>query len=316
MFMLKKLFSSIVILLASLSSEASGQLEMPQEFYIKQHWLSWTTSFDVETRQQKFGTIHRRFLSLTVEYDFYDIFDQFQANARMRIFSFGAVFDVTDNVGHNLGTINQHIFTFFPTFDIVAPNGQILAVAKMNFWGTTYNFKDPMTDQVFAQMYRPFFRFKDDWTVTLLDRNLFNHKQIDPRLFIIVAAFQTDRDFWYAEANRDRNEHKGLQSTSLACKNMNVDLVSRAKTVMSLRQNLENYRANLQGIEPSESDVESIDQFIETYLSEQNGHLHANEDRLCKGISLLLPALDGNDLTPNQKSALFLMIDKALEQLK
>jgi uncharacterized protein YxjI len=299
--MSSKLLSFFVILLSTISCYLSALVEVPSEFFIKQRWLSWTTAFDVETRSQKIGSVHRRFLSLTVEYDFYDYHEVLQANARMRIFSFGAIFDVTDPTGNYLGTINERIFTFFPTFDILSADGEILTTAKMNFWGTKYDLRDPVTDRVFAKLYRPFIRFKDDWTVQVTDRSLLSHKGVDPRLFIIVAAFQTDMDFWRAQLNNTETKGKCISFSN--------------ETILSLKERLAAYPSSFKDVEPTEKDVANVDQFIEEYLSNQNSTIDSEENRILKGIDLLIPLLDGDELTVSQKSALFLMMDGALTAL-
>ena len=46
--------------------------ELPNELYLTQHWVSYTTSFDIETKTKKLGTLYRRILSLALTYDFYD----------------------------------------------------------------------------------------------------------------------------------------------------------------------------------------------------------------------------------------------------
>lgn len=154
--MLKNLFT-LVFTLCFFSLNATLIQETPREFFVKQHWLSWTTSFDIETDQLKLGTVHRKFLSLSpVRYDFYDYTENLQASATMRWFSWGATFDVVDAVNAPIGTVEQRLFSFFPTFEIHSPQGNVLGIAKMNFWGTTYTIRDPVTQEPFATLWRPF----------------------------------------------------------------------------------------------------------------------------------------------------------------
>ncbi|MCB1119442.1 MAG: hypothetical protein KDK65_05725, partial [Chlamydiia bacterium] len=92
---------------------------IPNEFFVTERWFSFSTTFDIETKAQKLGTVHRRIFSLTTQYDFYDWEQNLITNSRMRFFSFGVVFDVTDASGETLGTVNEKIFNFFPTFEII-----------------------------------------------------------------------------------------------------------------------------------------------------------------------------------------------------
>ena len=57
--MLKKLF----FVLGILFSTQAFAITLPSEFSVTERWISWTTTFDVETNQQKFGTINRKLLS-------------------------------------------------------------------------------------------------------------------------------------------------------------------------------------------------------------------------------------------------------------
>src|SRR5687768_5375974 len=87
--------STFLCLVATLS--ADFEPELPIEFYVKQRWYSWTTTFDIETKDYKLGYVQRRFFSLLLNYDFYDNNDILLANAKKRFWSAGAIFDVTDS---------------------------------------------------------------------------------------------------------------------------------------------------------------------------------------------------------------------------
>ena len=195
--MLKKIFLAVILF----GTSGFAFMEpMPKEFYGTQRWISLTTGFDIETAEQRLGTVFRRFLSLKTSYDFYDNQENLLAIAEMRWFSFGAVFDVFEAPHlYPIGRVEEHILTWFPMFTIFSPTDEKLAVAEMNFWGTAYEVKDPVSNQVMARLERSFFRLKDDWKVTIEKPDLFASKGIDPRLFITLVAFQTDCDHWKAQ---------------------------------------------------------------------------------------------------------------------
>ncbi|HIF0223608.1 TPA: hypothetical protein ACXYKD_000507 [Legionella anisa] len=194
------LFSSLI---AINTSFALGNTEIPDEMYIKEHWISLTTSYDIETKTRKLGTLYRKFLSLLLTYEFFDPFDNKLAYARSKFFSLTAHFDVYDNYENFIGSADEKLFAFFPTFDVYGQDGYTkLAKASMNFWGTTFTIYDPVTDREMATLYRPFFRLKNDWTFNITDRALFNQKEIDSRVLMTVIAFQGDREYWES-TNRD-----------------------------------------------------------------------------------------------------------------
>jgi uncharacterized protein YxjI len=210
--------SSIILFLICIG-KVQAAFDLPDEFYVTQHWLSLTSGFDIETNTLKLGTVHRRFFSWTTQYDFYDTNGELDATAKSRFWSLGASFDVWDINDHAIGRVDQKLLTFFPTYQIISNTDEVLAKAKMNLWGTTYYVTDPNTSLEIAQIYRSFFRLKDDWTVKIVNRNLYEAKSIDPRLFVTLAVFQSDVDTreryrrWQEEQNRLRREQEDFSES-------------------------------------------------------------------------------------------------------
>ena len=286
-------------------------------FFVNQHWFSFTNTFDIDSPNGKLGTIHRKFFSLAVQYDFYDVHEELQSSARMRFFSFGALFDVTDKNEGLLGTVEQKLFCFFPTFELFSSERYSLAIAKMNFWGTKYSLYDPRTNEQFAEMTRPFFRFRDTWTVTLDFPGALKEKNIDPRLFMVVIAFQTDRDRWARQAYAQRYNHYQMNLAQLFVEDgLNLQL-------SDLRKNFEAYRSSLEvgELELADEDVLFIENYVEDYLTmadvdsfidHEGGNLQ--KERAYQGLKVLMPILDDGRLTDGQKKALFFMMDAYLNQ--
>lgn len=182
--------------------------EIPDEFYVREHYYSLTTSYDVKAKNQKLGTIYRRFLSFLLTYDFYDSFGNQSAYARSRFFSWKAHFDIFDMESRPIGVVEEKFTFFFPTFDIYGRDGYSKkAHAEMNFWGTHFEIYDVVTGEIIVEMKRPFFRLKNDWIITIKNRELFNARDIDPRLLMIVLAIQCDIEKWQRE-NRERDNNK------------------------------------------------------------------------------------------------------------
>ena len=188
------------------SSFALSNADIPNEFKVTQHWLSLTTSFNIETKTKRLGTLYRKFFSLLLTYDFYDPLNNKLATARAKFFSFNAHFDIYDNEENYLGFAEEKLFTFFPTFDIYAPDSSTkLARAKMNFWGIRFTIYDAATDKEIAAMHRSFFRLKNDWTISITNRALFNDRNIDPRVLMTVIAFQSDKEAWEQQYKKQQN---------------------------------------------------------------------------------------------------------------
>ena len=99
------------------SSNALANSDIADEMYISEHWISLTTSYDIETKTRKLGTLYRKFFSLLLTYEFYDPFDNKLAIARSKFFSLTAHFDIYDNFDNFLGAADERLFSFFPTFE-------------------------------------------------------------------------------------------------------------------------------------------------------------------------------------------------------
>lgn len=312
--MIKKiLLLSTLTLCTYFTLKADQTIEIPNKFYVKQHWFSLTNTFDIESKDKKFGTIHRKLFSLTPQYLFYDVNQEIHAIAKMRFFKLGATFDIFDREGLSLGKVDEKILTFFPTFDFYRADGYLAAKAKLNFWGTKYTVKDQDTEEVIAYLERSFFRFKDRWTVTIVNPNLFAEKQMDSRMFILVMAFQTDRDHW------SKYRYQSSKDMEMALKTENLSFTGN-----SLPQAFEQYRLALEAhkefivmTQPTEVEIEELETMVENYLEQTAEMDEIHEERtqekiLERGISLLIPLLDSPDLSPGIKSALFLLLETQL----
>lgn len=212
---MKKLICTVLMFFCVQTGFALSSTDIPDEFYINEHWFSLTRNFDIKSESQHFGTVYRKLLSLTLTYEFLDPNENSLAIAKSRFFSLTTKFDIYNKQGDLLGIADENFFVFFPTFDLYGSDGATkLARAKMNFWGTSFTIYDPVTDTEMATMSRSYFRLKDNWTVNITNRALFDQKHIDPALLITVLAFQTDSDYWKAQQ----------QSASFSAKNAaNVD---------------------------------------------------------------------------------------------
>jgi len=287
--------------------------QIPDELSIREHWVSMTTSYDIETKTQKLGTLYRRFFSFLLTYDFYDPFENKIAYAKAKFFSFNAHFDVFGTNEEFLGAAEERLFAFFPTFDIYARDGYSkLAKASMNFWGTTFTIYDPVTDREMAHMSRPFFRIKNDWTFHVTDRMLFDQKGIDPRVLLTVLAFQGDREYWERERRDDDYNLRGAtNSTDTAATSdvspaqlntqiEKIDAVSKQeglddnkapdeKTVAAVAKELETEYNNTQSTDNSvQNSQEKISEFTDYCLQQAQSNTISNEKK--QAILFLLKA--------------------------
>lgn len=306
--MYKFLLTCVLALSITTAAQASLTRELPDEFYVIPHWFSFDS--DIKTAEATIGTVHRRFWTLTTEYNLYDTEGHLDTTARQRFFSLGAIFDVTNSQGYAIGTVEESLFSFFPTFRILSPNRDILATATLNFWGTTYTVTRPGSNETIATFYRAYFRLKDDWTVKIIDRSAFDYDKIDASLFIIVAAFQTDIETWRRIAEQQRTvitfDKKSMDSTS-----------ANDPAVEALANELAAYSAVINpAAEPiTEADCEEMIALTTPLLAAFDEETDA-QTRLVEGCQSLLPLLEGESLNPKQKSTLVRMLEQRLEASK
>lgn len=288
-------------------------MELPEKFYVTEHWFSWTRTFDIETDFKKLGTVHRKWLSLRLEYDFYDFLENLQARAVKRLFSYGALFDVTDVQDAAIGSVEEHIFSFFETFSMYSPSGDHLATAKLNFWGTQYTMTSPHFSEPIATLSRSFFRLKDNWEANILNQEAFAYGKIDPRLFIVVMAFQTDIDYW--KRQQDHNGSSPIVANLEGKKDLQIDIVQNEMQLME--GVLRDYQAMLPE-DFMDTDIEEVELITDLYLDDQAQQNPANEAitddrvRVLNGCQALLPMLQGDRLTEKQKGALATMLEQQL----
>jgi hypothetical protein len=179
-----------------------GAPRLPEEFTVVERFLSLTATFDVSSDLGPFAVARKRLFSLTPAFDLEDGQSNALATAKTRFFAWGTVADAADPGGEPIGTIEEAIWRIVPWAEYKIYNGQgtLAAIARMNFWGTHFDLYPPDSPgHLLARIERPFIRcFRDHWTVQVHDARAFEEGVIDPRLLILLAVLQTDKD------NRDR----------------------------------------------------------------------------------------------------------------
>ncbi|MBA3237761.1 MAG: hypothetical protein H0T62_05335 [Parachlamydiaceae bacterium] len=234
----------------------------------------------------------------------------------MRWFNFLPIFDIIDVNEQPIGRIEEQFSWFMPTFRFISPSNLIQAEASRNFWGTTYTVIDTITEEVIATMHRSFFRFKDDWHVKIHNPELFLQKGIDFRLFVVVMAFQTDRDTWVRSMNSIRNYSVPSNDSEKPEIATEEDF---SNSIKDLQNELESFRNRMDPVEPKEEDFATVDAIVTEKLKEESENANPDDaslNKLERGYKVLLPLLTQEGLSPSQKSTLFLMMDHHLKSVK
>jgi uncharacterized protein YxjI len=291
-------------------------IEVPSEFYVNERWLSWTTKFDIETETSKLGTVHRKFQSASTEYALYDPNERMLAKAKMRFFSFGAIFDISDASGNFMGKVEEKIFRFFPTFELYNSTNEVLAYAKMNFWGTKYILTDPVSNEEIGAIYRSSSELNNNnWTVKIRDNTLFKEKKIDPRFFITVMAFQTDLDYWRSLQMSHSSSFDAKLTTqhslpkTISCANENAKPSSDDYLGSLWAKERKVYRSLFESMHPSEPDFMLIEQLTDQFLALIDQIDMDYPTKQLEAYAACIDLLTSDRLTLSEKCALYTMMN-------
>jgi len=278
--------------------------ELPDEFYVTQHWISSTTTFDLKTKKKKLGTLHRRMLSLPIKYDFYDTYDKKITTAKARFFTLGAHFDVYDNQDLLLGTVEEKILTIFPSFTLYSSNGIKLAQAEMNFWGTQFTVVEAVTGKTIATMTRPYFRLKNNWTILIKNKQLVNSMEMEPHLLMTVLAFQCDDEEWSKSSSR-------LSTREVSTANSNMSQIQEIQNkieVLLAEENLESAAL------PSEIELEKIAQKIDEKFTASLSDVANSSEKLDAFTTLCFNQVQAEDTPASEKKAILYLLQQTLSK--
>ncbi len=286
--------------------------ELPNQLYLTQHWVSYTTSFDIETKTKKLGTLYRRILSLPLTYDFYDNTNHLLTTAKAKFFAITAQFDVYDDKENKLGSVEEKFFTFLPSFTIYSPEYVKLARAEMNFWGTTFTVYDILTDTPIAVMSRPFFRIKNDWTINFKNKDLLVERNIDVGLFLTTLAFQGDREYW-DQQNSNNNVRAASVQDNATPPQEGDDVNEAVKEKVAARIVELNNLDDVPLIEPAQMETLAIK--LESDYQAQLNDLAANpeaKDSFNGFVDFCLNLVQSDEVNPSEKKAILYLLQLRL----
>ena len=312
-FSMKKLLCGILCWLSVSSlSYATGYTidELPSQMFLTQHWISYTTSFDIETKTKKLGTLYRRVFSFPLTYDFYDNSNVLMTSARARFFSIGAHFDVYDANNSSIGSVEEKIFTFFPSFVLYSNHSDKVARAEMNFWGTTFTVYDMHTDRVMAVISRSFFRIKNDWTIDIKDKELLRARNVDPGLFITVLAFQADREYWEQQRDNNNSRNHALRANSTSTNGVSVEKKMQDQVKSQLN------KSELGQVElMSTKELEQLsDKLQNDYQSQAQttDETMSSEEKMTLFVDYCLSLVHSDEISPEEKKGILYLLEQRL----
>jgi hypothetical protein len=308
---MKKVVMNFLFLFLALSSMTANAGTIPDDISVREHWISLTKSYDIETKTQKLGTLYRRFFSILLTYDFYDPMDVKTATAKARFFSFGAHLDIYDQTDSFIGGVEEKIFTFFPTFEVLGRDSSTkLARAEMNFWGTKFYIYDPATNQEMAIMSRPFFRFKNDWTIHVTNRALLDQKNIDSRVLMTVLAVQGEIEDWQKD-HRNNFRSSVANSNSKQSQANEFEVLAQQINAISLDTGLDTLE------KPSQKSLEAMAEELDKGFNAENQSTdlqnQSNEEKIKAFTAYSLNLINSGDLSDSKKKAILTLLNLRLQ---
>lgn len=184
---------SLVLVLSSIQAVAWDVPDLPSEFKLTERFFAWTHTFDITSDRGNLGTVVKKFLSWGSTFTYKDAAGNKVATAKARVFSWGTHIDVHDAEDRKIGAIKEQVwkslFKFTTTYSILdADDKQIGESEKVDWVGTNFSLTD-RKGRLIATIERPFWRWRDTWTVRIGDA-----KAVDPRIIIMIGVYKSDVD--------------------------------------------------------------------------------------------------------------------------
>lgn len=286
--------------------------DLEDKMYLAEHYVSYTTSFDISTDERKLGTLYRRVLSLNTVYDFYDIRNKLISTAQSHFFSFGAHLDIFSNNNELLGTVEERVFTWFPNFELYSPEGVRLATAQMNFWGTTFTLYDGRSERVLAVMSRDFFRLRNYWTIDIKNLERLKERRIDSRLLLTVLAVQGDIEYLEHYRNRDQ-----IQGRRLTMSNPSP------KSTSKLSAKIQNKYSDFLKKEAELNNVDLLDskqldslaaQLVQDFQQQYVGTSMSTQEEAERFVDYCMNVAQAADTSPSTQKAILHLLNKRIKE--
>lgn len=303
-----KYLSTTCIAFSSLMSSlfAAPALDLPNEFNIfskQKSMLTWSTnSFSIENDNYKLGLVNREIPEQGIPYySFHNIQEQLLGYGKVRFNNLAVTLSVFNANDDFIGLVEEK---GRGSVLITSPIGEVIAKSTCNFWGTKYTLSFHNDSKPIAVLYCPIYNFKLNWSVSILDQEPFITRRIDPTLFIIASTFQMENDVW-----RLKKYMPSSPSASASYREIKSNKIDRITALITQLVEHE----HLIAINPTQEDFVQVELITEGYL-EENGILGNTGDDIV-GCEALISLLSTEMFTEQQKSALYLMLNKKLESL-
>lgn len=296
--MIKNIFFIIAILSVKLTVGAT--IELPETFYIDQQTVILGNNiYTIRSNERDLGFIRRHFSQgpgskVAPQFDLYHLKQGLEATARVGLTDLPnrVVFNLADGDGLPLGRIEEDWTntSYYPVFELYSPSNELIAKGRYSLLQHTFTITDSTENHVLATSSSGFFTWTH--TVQLKDSN-----QLDSRLFLLLSTIPMEY----------RKHSPGMSQK-------NYSIKDTGPSHSALIQELQAYGQRYSDLHPSDDDVGFIMKHINPFDPEimNEGTILSEKERVQIGIHQMLPLLDDETLTPEQRAALHLILTQEL----
>lgn len=315
------------------SLERCESYEIPKNFDLKEKWFSLTTSYKVYTKEgERIGKVSAKFLSLTTSFNYKNRDHELLAHAKARFFSWGTTVDVLDGEDRLVGIVKQKIFTFLPKFEIYDQYERHVATAKSNFWGNKYRVESRLTGAKIAEIKRPWYyhiQFKNTWKIRSHHNEMLFEEDLDSRLLMMTAVYRIYIEKMNSAFDQtlrmNREMTNNIALTSLTYDPLDHELHSLVNEFRAIKT-----LSGLDGCDPSEEELENAADLLTPYFNEEDlpedmeddieisaeemiaTFQYKQKEFLKATLEKSIDLLNGDELSPEQKKSLILLLDQRL----
>lgn len=286
--------------------------------------------YGIMANNSSYGKIFRVDEYMKIDFTYYDNQDQLLAQAVMEEQNASYnLFTLTDAQEQLLGYVKKKDGWFSTNLEIYSSTEELLARAKINFWGTKCTLKPAHSDIEIAFVSRPFFCWVPVWTIKRLNNEALAQTNMDLRIFTLFLSFLPQTKTLY-RLQQIRNAQTAAfmvyqqnEINNLNYQNRNgyrallLPSSSAPFNVSELRQSLEDVRPRFAARPPTEEEMFSIEELVEDHLARQKPtKSDCDLSKKIEGLHLLLPLLAEKKWSEEDKKTLFYLLDTHLQSVE
>lgn len=124
-------------------------------------------------------------------YEYYDSSEKLNSQVRVQWQGWNSTAAIVDVYGKAVGTLKGQNYIFYPTYQLLLPEGSLAANISFNLWQDQAQITDAESAALIATATRPHDFTFANWTLEINNMELFQQKAIDLRVLFFLLAIQS-----------------------------------------------------------------------------------------------------------------------------